>query len=65
MTSLEIMQAKKVVKDFMNSLDFPKEVERLILKEIYDEARDAALNEALAEAKAKEGENEHTDKQAV
>lgn len=53
MTSLDIITAKKAVKDFMNNLDFPKEVERLILKEIYDEAREEAYKEAMDELNKK------------
>lgn len=41
----------------MAEQNFPKEVERMILKEIYEEAREAALKEALAQAQAKEAEN--------
>lgn len=55
MTSLEIIKVKETIKTYLYSTGHPKELSRLIVKEIYEELQREALEEAISEAK--EGEN--------
>lgn len=61
MNSLEIISLKKNLEDYLNRQQMPKEVIRLVLKEIYDEIAKASLEEAMKEIG--EGENNGTDKE--
>lgn len=56
MNSLEIISFKKNIKDYADKSGFPKEVVRLVFKELLEEASSEALNEALAELNKAEKE---------
>ena len=56
MTSLEIISAKKNIEDYIESLEMPKEVIRMVLKEIYARAERQAFDEALKEAQEREAQ---------
>lgn len=57
MTSLEIISAKKNIEDYLDTLKMPKEVVRMVLKEIYAKAEREAFEEALKEAQEREKED--------
>lgn len=57
MNSLEVMSFKKSLEDYINNQTMPKEVIRLVLKEIYLGAEKSAIEEALMQAKEKEKED--------
>lgn len=50
------MTAKKTIEDYLDQIDFPNEIKRMMLKEIYDDTRQKALDEAIKEANAREVE---------
>lgn len=54
MNSITVMSFSNSIKEYVNNTPLPAEVKRLALKEIYDEVKAQALNEALAEAKEME-----------
>lgn len=54
MTSLDIVSARKTIEDYIDGLDIPKEVVRMVVKEIYQKTEKDAYAEALAQAKEKE-----------
>lgn len=49
MNSLQIISFKKTIKDYIDSQPIPKEVSRLVLKELLEEVSKEALDEAMAE----------------
>lgn len=51
MKSIEILQVRKTLEEYINSLDMPKELIRMILKEAYDKAEKSAYEEAMNELK--------------
>ena len=57
MTSLEIISAKKNIEDYLATLKMPKEVIRMVLKEVYAKAEKEAFEEALKEAQERENED--------
>lgn len=57
MNTLEIISFKKTLEDYINKQEMPKEVVRLVLKEIYDNVSKASLEEALNEMRKEENDN--------
>lgn len=51
MKSIEIIQVRKTLEDYINSLKLPKELIRMILKEAYEKAEKSAYEEAMNELK--------------
>ena len=54
MTSLEIISMKQTIKDYLNSCGAPKEISRMVVREVYEDLQREALEEALTEAKERE-----------
>lgn len=67
MNTLEIISFKKTLEDYINKQEMPKEVVRLVLKEIYDNVSKASLEEALNEMRKEENDNDRvsSDKEVV
>ena len=57
MNSLDLLTAKKTIKDYIDTCGLPKEASRLILKEVLEEVSKEALNEAMKELSEKESAN--------
>lgn len=49
MNSIDIITMKKTIKDYIDGQPIPKEVSRLVLKELLEEVSKEALDEAMAE----------------
>lgn len=58
MRSIDIIKAKETIKAFLNNQNMPKELQRMIVKEVYEDIQKEALNEALEEMKKEESTNE-------
>jgi len=56
MNSLDLISLKKNIKDYLDKCEIPKEAIRLVLKELYAEIQQEAVNEAMAQAQAVENE---------
>lgn len=54
MTSLDIISVKQTIENYINGLDMPKEVIRMVVKEVYQKTEKDAYEEALAQAKERE-----------
>ena len=54
MLSIDILTVKKTVEDYLESVDMPWELKRMILKEIYEKTEKKAYNEAMNEVKENE-----------
>lgn len=57
MQSIDIIKAKGTIESYLNSLGMPKELQRMIVKEVYEDIQKEALNEALEEMKKEESDN--------
>lgn len=65
MTSLEIITFKKNLEDYISSQNFPAEIKRMVLEDIYKKVAQDAFNEAMNQAKEKEKTNVSTDQDEV
>ncbi len=54
MNSLDLISLKKNIKDYLESTKLPWEAIRLVMKELYTEIQQEAVNEAMAQAQAEE-----------
>lgn len=65
MTSLEIISFKHNIETYIESQDAPKELVRMILKDIYDKVSKEAYEEAMKETEEREKTNGKTDQDEV
>lgn len=54
MNTLDILSARQTIENYINGLDMPKEVIRMVVKEVYQKTEKDAYEEALMQAKEKE-----------
>lgn len=54
MTTLEILSVKKSIEDYLNAVEMPWELKRMILKDIYINVERKAYEEAMNEVKENE-----------
>lgn len=57
MNSIDIISAKNTIETYINGLNLPKEVIRMMLKEIYQKAEKDAYEEAMKQAEEREKED--------
>lgn len=65
--NLKIREMKITIENYINGVDLPPEVKRMVLKEIYDEIStesNKAITAELAEREAQKGE-EKQDEQVI
>lgn len=60
MNSIDIADVKLTIKNYLAKQNFPAELKRLIVKEIYDEIKTEADNEIYREASDREATNEQS-----
>lgn len=58
MSTYQILQFKATIENIINDSDLPKEVIRMVLKEVMEKVNIDAYNEAMKELNAKEKEKE-------
>lgn len=58
MSTYQILQFKATIENVINDSDLPKEVIRMVLKEVMEKVNIDAYNEAMKELNAKEKEKE-------
>lgn len=56
MNTIDIIDFKYTIQKFIDKNEFPAEVKRLVLKEIYDTVATQASNEAVNQAQERESE---------
>lgn len=56
MNTIDILDFKYTIQNFIDKNEFPAEVKRLVLKEIYDNISSQASSEAMEQAKEREAE---------
>lgn len=61
MTSLDIVSFKSAIEQFINESELPKEVIRMILKEIYIKAEKSAYDELMSQV----GEGDDNGKESA
>jgi len=61
MTSLDIVSARVNIETYIDNLDMPKELIRMILADIYKKVSDSAYQEAMKEAEEKEKEHAESE----
>lgn len=61
MKSIDIISFKKTLEGFIESQDMPKEVIRMVVKEVYEDVSKASLEEAMKEINEREGETDGQD----
>lgn len=54
MNTIDILDFKYTIQNFVDKNEFPAEVKRLVLKEIYDKVSAQASSEAMEQAKERE-----------
>lgn len=65
MNSLDILTFKKTIKDYIDSQPLPKEVVRMVVKELLEDISKEALDEAMKEIKEMEDSENGKDIQKV
>lgn len=65
MNSLDILTFKKTIKDYIDSQPLPKEVVRMVVKELLENISKEALDEAMKEIKEMEDSENGKDIQKV
>lgn len=58
MKSIDIADAKQTLKTYLKKLDFPAEVKRMLIHEIYEEVQQEAELEIYGQAAEREGKND-------
>lgn len=54
MTSLKIVEFRETLKNYIESVELPKEVKSMVLKELSQQAQKDAMDEVLIQLKEKE-----------
>ena len=65
MTSFDIICFKQTIKNYISEQNLPKEVTRMVLKEIYEESIKDAADEIMKEASQKEEEDARTEENVL